>query len=96
MAKIIGTDGDDNYPYGVELRGTNFADQIYGLAGNDLLVGFDGDDMLMAAPGPTSCGAATASTMRATSVAGSGVYVYLTLGGASGEAQGDHYHLIEG
>jgi Ca2+-binding RTX toxin-like protein len=46
MAIIIGTDGDDNYPYGVELRGTNLADEIYGLAGNDSLVGFDGDDLL--------------------------------------------------
>ena len=46
MAIITGTDGDDKYPYGTELRGTNLADQIYGLAGDDALVGFDGNDLL--------------------------------------------------
>ena len=46
MAIITGTNGDDKYPYGTELRGTNLADQIYGLAGDDALVGFDGNDLL--------------------------------------------------
>ena len=34
------------YPGNVELKGTNLADQMYGLAGDDELVGFDGDDVL--------------------------------------------------
>ena len=51
MAIITGTDGNDRYndptyPGNVELKGTNLADQMYGLAGNDELVGFDGDDLL--------------------------------------------------
>ena len=46
MAIVTGTSGDDKYPDGIELRGTNLADEIYGLAGNDSLVGFDGDDLL--------------------------------------------------
>ena len=46
MAIITGTDGDDKYPNGVELHGTNLADRMYGLAGDDKLVGFDGDDLL--------------------------------------------------
>ena len=44
MAIITGTNGDDKYRR-LEL-GTNLADEIYGLAGNDSLVGFDGDDLL--------------------------------------------------
>ena len=46
MAIITGTDGNDRYPDSVELKGTNLADQMYGLAGDDELVGFDGDDLL--------------------------------------------------
>ena len=51
MAIVIGTDGNDRYndpgyPGNVELKGTNLADQMYGLAGDDELVGFDGDDLL--------------------------------------------------
>jgi len=44
MAIITGTSGDDKEPN--ELEGTELADQIYGLAGNDTLVGFGGDDVL--------------------------------------------------
>src|SRR5918992_763497 len=41
MAIVIGTDGNDRYndpayPGNVELKGTNLADQIHGLAGDDL------------------------------------------------------------
>ena len=51
MAIVIGTDGNDryndpSYPSNVELKGTNLADQIYGLAGDDEVVGFDGNDLL--------------------------------------------------
>ena len=56
MAIITGTDGNDRYndptyPGNVELKGTNLADQMYGLAGDDELVGFDGDDLLDGGPG---------------------------------------------
>ena len=44
MARITGTSGDDR---GAKtLNGTNQADEIFGLAGNDTLIGFDGDDVL--------------------------------------------------
>lgn len=51
MAILTGTAGDDKYPNGTELRGTNGDDQIYGLAGSDSLVGFDGDDLLEGSAG---------------------------------------------
>ena len=41
MATITGTNASDP-----ELEGTNLADQIFGLGGNDILIGFDGDDVL--------------------------------------------------
>ena len=44
MAIIKGTDGDDRFPR--ELEGTNLADQIFGLAGDDVLIGFGGHDVL--------------------------------------------------
>jgi Ca2+-binding RTX toxin-like protein len=96
MAKIIGTDGDDNYPYGVELRGTNFADEIYGLAGNDSLVGFDGDDLLDSGPGADELWGGYGFDYASYRGSGAGVYAYLESGGFNGEAQGDRYHLIEG
>ena len=44
MARITGTSGDDR---GAKtLNGTDQADEIFGLAGNDTLIGFGGDDVL--------------------------------------------------
>jgi Ca2+-binding RTX toxin-like protein len=96
MAKIIGTNGDDNYPDGVELRGTNLADEIYGLAGNDSLVGFDGDDLLDGGPGADELWGGSGLDLASYRGSGAGVYAYLDSGGFYGEAQGDQYHLIEG
>src|SRR5262245_8001293 len=42
MAIITGTNSDDP-----ELKGTNLADEIYALAGNDTLIGFGGNDTLI-------------------------------------------------
>jgi hypothetical protein len=42
-----GTNGDDQYPR--ELEGTAAADQIFGLAGRDVLIGFGGNDTWRAA-----------------------------------------------
>ena len=42
MAIITGTNGDDP-----QLNGTNLADEIYALAGNDGLIGFGGNDILI-------------------------------------------------
>ena len=41
MAIITGTNGDDP-----QLNGTNLADEIYALGGNDTLIGYDGDYVL--------------------------------------------------
>ena len=96
MAKITGTDGDDNYPDGVELRGTNLADEIYGLAGNDSLVGFDGDDLLDGGPGADELWGGYGFDYASYKGSPAGVYAFLDSGGINGEAQGDQYHLIEG
>jgi Ca2+-binding RTX toxin-like protein len=44
MATVAGTSGDDPYPK--ELEGTEAADQIFGLAGDDVLIGFGSKDTL--------------------------------------------------
>jgi Ca2+-binding RTX toxin-like protein len=97
MAIIFGTSGDDNYPYGVELRGTNLADEIYGLAGNDSLVGFDGDDLLEGGSGADELWGGYGFDYTSYRGAGAGVEVNLSSGlGVYGDALGDKYHLIEG
>ena len=100
MAIITGTDGDDKYPYGTELRGTNGDDQMYGLAGSDCLVGFDGDDLLEGGPGADELwggyGFDTASYQGSASP--EGVYVLLSYADGTdfGDASGDRLHEIEG
>jgi serralysin len=97
MAVIIGTDGNDNYPASTELKGTNLADQMYGLAGDDELVGFDGDDLLEGGPGADvlwgTDGFDTASYKGSTA----GVSVNLRdFPVEGGHAAGDVLHEIEG
>src|SRR4051794_29215876 len=98
MAIITGTDGNDRYPDGVELKGTNLADQMYGLAGDDELVGFDGDDLLEGGAGADvlwgGYGFDYASYKGAT--AGVTLYMSSSYGGGRGDAQGDVLHESEG
>jgi Ca2+-binding RTX toxin-like protein len=98
MAIITGTDGNDRYPDSVELKGTNLADQMYGLAGDDELVGFDGDDLLEGGAGADvlwgGYGFDYASYKGAT--AGVTLYMSSSYGGERGDAQGDVLYEIEG
>ena len=73
MAIVNGTSGDDSSVK--TLNGTDLADQIYGLGGNDTLVGFGGDDLSRAAPARTSCSAATDSISPAITSSNAGVRV---------------------
>jgi serralysin len=79
-----------------QLNGTNLADEIYALAGNDTLIGFDGDDLLDGGPGADELWGGYGFDYASYRGSGAGVYVYLDFGGINGEAQGDQYHLIEG
>jgi Ca2+-binding RTX toxin-like protein len=102
MAIIVGTDGNDRYndpayPGNVELKGTNLADQMYGLAGDDELVGFDGDDLLEGGQGADvlwgQYGLDTASYQGSAA----GVEVRLIDSYfAGGDAAGDRLYSIEG
>jgi Ca2+-binding RTX toxin-like protein len=95
MAIIIGTSGDDKVPN--ELRGTIFADEIYGPAGSDSLVGFDGDDILEGGAGGDELWGGYGFDFASYRGSGAGVNAYLNAGfGAYGDAHGDQYHLIEG
>ena len=64
MATITGTSGNDKCPN--ELEGTNLADEIFGLAGNDTLIGFDGDDVLEGGKGADELFGSFGFDMRAT------------------------------
>ena len=93
MAIVYGTIGDDKYPNGVELRGTNFADQIYWLGGDDALVGFDGEDILEGGPGADELwgGYGFDYASYQASASPEGVYVLLSYvdGTDFGDASGD-------
>ena len=98
MAIIIGTDGNDRYPDSTELKGTNLADQIYGLAGDDELVGFDGDDLLEGGAGADELWGGYGFDFASYQGSPAGVQVYLgsSYGADGGDAAGDHLYLIEG
>jgi Ca2+-binding RTX toxin-like protein len=96
MAIITGTSGDDKEPN--ELDGTDLADQIFGLAGNDTLVGFGGDDVLEGGAGADelfgSGGFDTASYRNSPT----GVVAILGEGSYAdrGDATGDELFSVEG
>jgi Ca2+-binding RTX toxin-like protein len=97
MAIITGTDGDDREPF--ELEGTDLADQIFGLAGNDTLVGFDGDDLLAGGAGADELFGSGGLDLA--SYRGSPASVRILLGnssgvGAGGDATGDKLFSVEG
>jgi Ca2+-binding RTX toxin-like protein len=98
MAIVTGTSGDDKEPN--ELEGTNLADQIFGLAGNDTLIGFDGDDLLEGGKGADQLfggGGFDTASYRG-SAAGVAVLLYddLTGDAAYGDAEGDRLFSVEG
>jgi Ca2+-binding RTX toxin-like protein len=84
MAIIYGTIGDDKYPNGVELRGTNLADEIYGLAGNDTLVGFGGGDLLEGGAGGDELFGSDGFDHASYRGSSEGINVNLRTGAASG------------
>ncbi|MFZ1427117.1 MAG: calcium-binding protein [Geminicoccaceae bacterium] len=95
MAKITGTNGDDRYPH--ELEGTNLADQIFGLAGNDTLIGFGGDDVLEGGAGADELFGSDGFDYASYRSSGQGVSVSLESFGAwGGHAEGDQLYSIEG
>jgi Ca2+-binding RTX toxin-like protein len=102
MAIVTGTDGNDryndpSYPGNVELKGTNLADQMYGLAGDDELVGFDGDDLLDGGPGADVLWGGYGLDLASYQASPVGVQVNLGIPSAGGgDAAGDTLHEIEG
>src|SRR5215218_136019 len=98
MAIVTGTSGDDKYPN--ELEGTELADQIYGLAGNDTLVGFGGDDVLEGGAGADELfgsGGLDYASYKS-SAAGVQIMLHEDLTGTAlrGDAEGDKLMSIEG
>jgi Ca2+-binding RTX toxin-like protein len=94
MAIITGTTGDDKEPF--ELEGTNLADEIYGLAGNDTLVGMDGDDILEGGTGADELFGSGGMDVASYRGSSAGVSVVLYSSGSGGDAAGDRYFSIEG
>ena len=95
MAIITGTNGDDKEPY--ELEGTNLADEIYGLAGNDTLVGFEGDDILEGGPGADELFGSGGFDYASYRGSTAGIYAVLYNNEAGGgDAEGDFLGSIEG
>src|SRR4051794_41489360 len=96
MATITGTSGDDKYP-NPEVNGTEFADQLFGLAGNDALIGFGGNDVLEGGAGADELFGSAGFDYASYKGSPAGVTVVLSypyvLGG---DAVGDHLYSIEG
>src|SRR5215213_5569398 len=96
MAIVTGTSGDDKYP-NPEVKGTEYADQLYGLAGNDELIGFGGDDTLEGGAGADelfgSAGFDYASYKSSPANVAVNLGDFVAIGG---HAQGDHLYNIEG
>jgi Ca2+-binding RTX toxin-like protein len=95
MATVTGTSGDDS---GAKtLNGTDLADQIFGLAGNDTLVGFDGDDLLEGGAGGDELFGSNGFDTASYRGSNAGVRVDLgTFYAAGGHAAGDHLYSVEG
>ena len=92
MATITGTNASD-----AELEGTNLADQIFGLGGNDILIGFDGDDELEGGKGADQLFGSLGFDTATYSNSAAGVVVFLDVSYAvGGEASGDTLFSIEG
>ena len=96
MATVTGTSGDDKYPN--EVKGTEAADQLFGLAGNDTLIGFGSNDVLEGGAGADELygqyGFDTVSYQG--SPEGVEITLYSVEGADLGDATGDRLYSIEG
>jgi Ca2+-binding RTX toxin-like protein len=95
MATVTGTNGNDKFPN--ELEGTDAADEIFGLAGNDALIGLDADDVLEGGAGADDLFGSDGFDYA--SYRGSGQSVSISLdsfGAGGGHAEGDQLFSIEG
>jgi Ca2+-binding RTX toxin-like protein len=95
MATVTGTSGDDS---GAKtLNGTNLADQIFGLAGNDTLIGYGGDDLLEGGAGADELFGTTGFDTASYKGSPTGVSVYLDNFIANGgHGTGDALYSIDG
>ncbi len=95
MAIVTGTNGNDRYPN--ELEGTDKADQIFGLAGDDTLIGFNGNDVLTGGAGADELFGSDGFDMASYAGSRAGVAVDLQFAEAErGDAAGDTLYSIEG
>ena len=95
MATITGTNGNDSGAR--SLTGTNLADQIFGLAGNDALVGLKGDDVLEGGAGADELFGSDVFDTSSYQSSPTGVGVSLRDFAAEyGHAEGDQLFSIEG
>jgi Ca2+-binding RTX toxin-like protein len=95
MAIVTGTSGNDKYPN--EVKGTNLADQLFGLAGDDTLIGYGGNDTLEGGAGADELFGSEGFDYA--SYKGSPAKVIVDLGDFSasgGHAQGDLLYNIDG
>ena len=92
MARVTGSDASDP-----ELEGTNLADQIFGLGGNDILIGFDGDDELEGGAGADELFGSAGFDSASYRASEAGVRIHLDVAFVTGgDATGDHLYSIEG
>jgi Ca2+-binding RTX toxin-like protein len=90
MATINGNDGDNT------LRGTFFADNIFGFGGDDVILGFSGNDTLSGGAGADRLDGGTGVDTADYSASAAGVLVSLFTGaGSNGDAEGDELSNIE-
>ncbi len=95
MATVTGTNGDEQYPR--ELEGTQTADQIFGLAGNDVLIGFNGNDTLEGGADADQLFGSDGLDLASYKSSPEDVTVFLQdLYAAGGDATGDTLSGIEG
>ena len=79
------------------LNGTNLADQIFGLAGNDTLVGLDGNDLLEGGAGADQLFGSAGFDIASYRNSPAGVAVSLNESlGQGGHADGDALFSVEG
>jgi Ca2+-binding RTX toxin-like protein len=92
MAIVTGTNASDP-----GLNGTNLADQIFGLGGNDTLIGLDGSDVLEGGAGADELFGSAGFDYASYKSSSTGVLIGLDNFYADyGDAAGDHLYSIEG
>lgn len=93
MAIITGTNAGDP-----DLRGTDLADRVYGLGGDDAIVGLRGDDLLEGGAGADQLYGGDGFDLASYQASPAGVTVYMSSPYAAegGEAAGDLLYDMEG